>query len=643
MTIFLRPDVWQAALLAFLVAAVATPLVRAGARRIGMVAAPKSDRWHRRPTALLGGVAIYVAVVSVTVWQFSYPVFHRYIFPASTLLFLIGIVDDIINLKPYQKLVGQIVGASIVVYAGLVLPWTSSLALNSAITVFWLIGITNAMNMLDNMDGLAGGIAAIASIFLALNFFSLGQTVEGTVAIILAGALCGFLLFNSQPASIFMGDCGSMFIGFFLASTALLTTTSGRTRSFLPILAVPVLTLVIPIFDTTLVTLWRKLAGRSASQGGRDHTSHRLVALGLSERRAVWLLYTLATAAGFLALKVRDWSLHESVVAILGFTVVLTLIGVYLSGVKVYPPNAELPHRPIVSFLIDLSYKRRIFEALLDVTLIGLAYYGAWTLRFGRLAPDDPYFSMMIRTLPIVIGMKMAVFLFSGVYRGLWRYIGVHDVARIVKSVTLASIVVTVALLFVFRQYTISRGVMLLDLLLLAVLMVGSRVAFRVARRLLPTRRPAVGRPVLIYGAGDAGELLLRELFNNDSLGYDAVAFLDDDPKKLGKVIHGRRVYSGDSLRAVAESLGAQEVLISTAKLPERRREEIIEECNAAAIPLREMRIQLVTISSWERDPLADETEMARTAAPILHVRSHGSTHLVDDELIVRADARSHS
>src|SRR6185312_13029571 len=155
---------------------------------------------------------------------------------------------------------------------------------NMVITIFWLIGITNAINLLDNMDGLATGIAAIASAFLTLNFITANHPTETLMLAVFTGALLGFLVYNSNPASIFMGDSGSMFIGFFLAAAALINVAGGRSRSFLPVLAVPILVLFIPIFDTTFVTVLRKLSGRAASQGGRDHTSHRLVALGMSER-----------------------------------------------------------------------------------------------------------------------------------------------------------------------------------------------------------------------------------------------------------------------------------------------------------------------------------------------------------------------
>ena len=144
---------------------------------------------------------------------------------------LVGLVDDVIHIKPYQKLIGQILGSAFVVYYGLSLPWTGSVLLNMALAIFWLIGITNAINLLDNMDGLASGIAIIAAGFLALSFVNSGQYTEAMVMLVFAGGLLGFLVYNSNPASIFMGDCGSMFVGFFLASSALMHLSGGRSRS----------------------------------------------------------------------------------------------------------------------------------------------------------------------------------------------------------------------------------------------------------------------------------------------------------------------------------------------------------------------------------------------------------------------------
>src|ERR671919_742513 len=405
------PRTLLAVAVAFVLALLLTPLVRAFARRVGMVAVPKTDRWHKKPTAMLGGIVIWLTVVLAYFIFIPLTVYGPVILLASTFLFLVGLVDDVLHIKPYQKLIGQILGSALVVYYGLSLPWTGSVLLNMALAIFWLIGITNAINLLDNMDGLASGIAIIAAGFLALSFVNTGQITEALIMLIFAAALLGFLVYNSNPASIFMGDCGSMFVGFFLASSALINVSGGRSRSLVPVLAVPILILFIPIFDTTFVTVLRKLSGRAASQGGRDHTSHRLVALGMSERRAVLMLYGFATVSGLLALLVQKARLDISLAAIAGFTIVLTLVGVYLAGVKVYDKSDEelaLKEKPLYVFLVDVSYKRRIFEVLLDVVLVILSYWTAYAINFP---PTSPAWDLFIRTLPVLVFVKMAVFL----------------------------------------------------------------------------------------------------------------------------------------------------------------------------------------------------------------------------------------
>src|SRR5215471_19190782 len=244
----LKPSNIIVPLVSFALAAGLTLVVRSLAPRWGFVARPKTDRWHKRPTAMLGGVAIWLAVIVTYLTLMPHTSASWVVIAAASFLFLVGLVDDWLHIKPYQKLIGQVVGAAMVVNYGLVLPWTRSLSANLVITIFWLIGITNAINLLDNMDGLATGIAAIASGFLTLNFINSGQPNEATMLAVFAAALVGFLVYNSNPASIFMGDCGSMFIGFFLASAALVNVTGGRSR-FITVLAVPILVLFIPIFD----------------------------------------------------------------------------------------------------------------------------------------------------------------------------------------------------------------------------------------------------------------------------------------------------------------------------------------------------------------------------------------------------------
>jgi UDP-GlcNAc:undecaprenyl-phosphate GlcNAc-1-phosphate transferase len=412
---------------------------------------------------------------------------------------------------------------------------------------------------------------------------------------VFAAALVGFLAYNSNPATIFMGDCGSMFIGFFLASAALMSASGARSRSFMVVLAVPVLILLIPIFDTTFVTILRKLSGRSASQGGRDHTSHRLVALGMTERRAVWMLYGFAGLSGVLALLVSRTDLDVSIAAIVGFTIVLALLGVYLAGVKVYEEEEVLKARekPLVAFFIDLSYKRRIFEVMLDLVLIILSYYSAYTLLFGPIAETGAW-NLFLRTVPVLVCVKMFAFLAAGVYRGLWRYISVDGIVVFAKAVLLGSVGSVLALLVAFRFEGLSRAVFVLDTMILFMMLAGSRFAFRLFRHALPVHEARGARRVLIYGAGDGGELLLREVLSNRELQLTPVGFVDDDPHKKGKVIHGLRVFGGNgSLRSICEEQRVAEVLISSTQISEERLATILQDCELAHVTLKRMRIQI--------------------------------------------------
>jgi UDP-GlcNAc:undecaprenyl-phosphate GlcNAc-1-phosphate transferase len=548
---------------------------------------------------MLGGAAIWLSVIIISSVFSLYGTYGKWILLASTFLFLVGLVDDLFHIKPYQKLIGQILGSAYVVYYGLSLPWTGSVLLNMLLAIFWLIGVTNAINLLDNMDGLASGIAIIAAGFLALSFVNTGQFTEALILLVFAASLIGFLFYNSNPASIFMGDCGSMFVGFFLASSALINVSGGRSRSFLPVLAVPILVLFIPIFDTTFVTVLRKLSGRSASQGGRDHTSHRLVALGMSERHAVWMLYGFAALSGVLAILVQRARLDVSLAAIAGFTIVLTLIGVYLAGVKVYDETEEemaLKEKPLYAFLVDVSYKRRIFEVLLDVVLVILSYWAAYAINFP---PNSPAWKLFIRTLPVLVFMKMSVFLVMGVYRGLWRYTSMSDLIVFGKAVVLSSVASLLLILFAFRFEGFSRKVFIIDLVLMFLFLAGSRMAFRLFRQLLPAVSEQNGKRVLIYGAGDGGELLLRELRNNRELQLAPIGFLDDDPAKSGKVIHGLRVFGGNGdLDTVCSQHEVDEIVISSMKMTEERIQEVLRCCEERNIKVKRMRITMEDLTS---------------------------------------------
>lgn len=582
-------------LVAAILSVICTFAVRSFAVRRGYVAKPKSDRWHKRPTAMLGGVAI---LISTTVVYFSLVPLTReslVVIGGSGFLFLVGLVDDLVGIRPYQKLIGQLIGAGILVLSGLKLPLTGFEIVDIWLTVFWVIGITNAINLLDNMDGLAAGISAIAAFSLALNFASNGLTNELLLASAFIGALVGFLIFNFNPASIFMGDCGSMFIGFLLSGSVLLNQVGGRSRGIVAILAVPVLILFVPIFDTTFVTVLRKLWGRKASQGGRDHTSHRLVALGLSERTAVLMLYGFAAGAGALALSVGQIGVIKSFALIGFFTLVLVIIGVYLSKVKVYEVEEEdqaAAENAVFAFLINVSHKRRLFEVFLDAFLITLAYYSSFAL--FRLFENDSNWGLFLKTLPLLILIKLGAFLGVGVYRGLWRYTSIGDLITITKGVLLGSILSVLTILLIYRFQGFSRTVFILDGLILLIAVVGSRVAFRVIRQILPVPVSAEGRKVLIYGAGDGGEMVLRELHNNPEWNYQPIGFLDDDPVKRDKVIHGLKVFDGNgSLSDICEQKGIDEILISVRNMRPEQLKRLREICRDTNVALKRAQMKI--------------------------------------------------
>ena len=584
------------AIVSVLLSVLLTYLVREFARKKGIVAKPKSDRWHKKPTAMLGGLAIFLTTIIASLLFIPQTQESWVILGGSSLMFLLGLVDDILHIKPYQKLIGQFLSAAIVIGFGLVLPWTEYQIVNIAITGFWLIGITNAINLLDNMDGLAAGIAAIAALALAVGVSGDASAIEVLILSAFVGALVGFLVFNSNPASIFMGDCGSLFVGFLLASSVMLNQTGGRSRSVFTILAVPVLILFVPIFDTTFVTVLRKLAGRKASQGGRDHTSHRLVALGLTERSAVFLLYGLAILAGVISILVRQLGTVQSIALVSLFTIILTIIGVYLAKVKVYEEQEEalaLQQKAAFGFLLNLSHKRRIFEVFLDAGLITLAYYGSYILLWGNFE-DGENWGLFIKSLPILIVIKLSAFLVAGVYRGIWRYTSVDDLLTFLRGVILGSVTSVLAILLLYRFVGFSRTLFLVDGVLLLIAISASRMAFRLFRQLIPHQSVRDGRRILIYGAGDGGELVLRELKNNPQWNYKPIGFIDDDPLKKGKLIHGLRVFGGNgSLESICRETDVEEILISSHHISSTRLSEIREICLNTNVVLKRASLKI--------------------------------------------------
>jgi UDP-GlcNAc:undecaprenyl-phosphate GlcNAc-1-phosphate transferase len=535
-----------------------TPLVRALAIRRGAVATPMADRWHKKPTAMFGGIAIFLGFSISVLFQHDFspllssgadnPIHTPLRFVAvvslgASGLFVLGLLDDILSIKPQSKLIGQILVASMVALLGYRLMWFTSLTLDTMVTIVWIVGVTNAFNLIDNMDGLCAGVAAIAAMGLAALFWH-SHPMAASCALALVGALAGFLLYNFNPASIFMGDCGSLPIGFILSMLSLYYPETGLGHTMARY-AVPILILMVPILDTTLVSLIRVLSGRSASTGGKDHTSHRLVLIGFSEKSVVLFLYGIGGISAVAAYFVHSTDSLSSPAVIIPVVLALLLMGIYLAQLRIYPEKefSVLRDKTFTPVLVELTYKRQLLLVVMDFGLIAFSYYLSYRLRFDYDA-FIVFFKIFLQSLPAVIACKIAAFFALGVYRGIWGHMSSNDVYVALKASSIATLLTIAVVTFVYRFESFSKGIFVIDWLLTTAFLLGTRGSFRLFQDTLK-RRNLSGERVLIYGAGRGGEILLRELHNNPQLQILPVGFLDDDPLKKGRKLLGYPIVGG--------------------------------------------------------------------------------------------------
>ncbi len=295
-------DIFGAFFIALIISYGFTPLARQIAFKIKLVDHPNSKKSHAHPIPLLGGLSIFLAFFAGVLFttNINNPIYGILI--GGIILLGLGIIDDKLGMMPRMKLSGQILAALIAYKMGVRVITFEDYYLSMFFTVFWIVGITNAFNLLDNLNGLSSGIAGISAVFFGIMALLDSQIYIAILSFALAGACFGFLKHNFPKASIFMGDSGSMFLGFALASIAILG--SWETDKISLSLSLPVLILGYPIFDTTLVTFLRLREKRSIFLGGKDHSSHILASLRFKKKRAVLLIYTISVLLGVSALLV---------------------------------------------------------------------------------------------------------------------------------------------------------------------------------------------------------------------------------------------------------------------------------------------------------------------------------------------------
>ena len=566
---------------AFVLAVVFTKVAIAICLKAGHVAPP--DPWHDKPIALSAGTAVWAAFTILAVVLTPLNIWTLAIIGGSGAMFAVGLFDDIKPFRANMKFMLQLVISAAVAALGVKVGIISVPVIAIPLTIFWMVGLTNAVNLIDNMDGLSPGVSAIAALFLGILAVMNGDLSVAALSFSLAGACAGFLIFNLPPARAFLGDAGSLFLGFCLASIGILSTWQ-EASSLLLTLALPVLVLWIPIFNTTFVTVTRILLKVPISKGQGDHINYRLLAHGLSAKHAVVLVYGLAIAGGGLAMLYTRMDNHIAVAVAIVATVLVFILGAFLFEGDISSLYAKFEIESDDRWAQSIRRYRSFGMMLVDVGLISAAYFGAYLIRFEGNIPDSQFETFM-GTLPIFLAVRLVFLVLFSMYERYWRYVSVTDLVVLTQAVILSSLV-QVGLVLMFRIPAFSRSVMILDALLVFLALGGVRMSTRVLRNYVHTFRAQVpGMATLVVGAGDAGELAIRELRNNASQDLRPVGVLDDDSGKLRMKLHGVEVVGTiEAMAEVVDRLGISNVLLAIPSASRARKDAILLAADALGL-----------------------------------------------------------
>jgi UDP-GlcNAc:undecaprenyl-phosphate GlcNAc-1-phosphate transferase len=334
-------------------------------------------------------------------------------------------------------------------------------------------------------------------------------------------------------------------LGFTLAVLAI--ARQPQASNVFAVMGVPTLLFMLPILDTTLVTITRLLRGQSPSRGGRDHTSHRLIAFGLTERQAVLALYVVALMSGLAGLILETIDYWLSLVLVPLIVLVFAIFAAYLGRLKVVVTEKHSEPGALSRMLVELTYRRRLLEITLDLLLISIAFYMSFLVYQG-FHMSDAYLELFQRTLPLAISTAYISFFGFGVYRGVWRYVGLDDLIRFIKSI--ASTVTLLFLVdFIFlRGEDLPLSIYLFYAVFLFLGLSTTRSSFKILDQASSQQRSMKEERVLIYGAGDAGEMAARWILMNPELGFHTIGFIDDDLLISGRQIHGIEILGGHEI-----------------------------------------------------------------------------------------------
>lgn len=586
-----------------------TPAVMKLGFALGLVDQPDERRIHVRPTPRCGGISVFIAysltVIILSSTSIAFPSINEAtrnwilaVLPASLPLIFLGIMDDRWEVKPLIKFLGQILVGLLAWDQGLNLGRMLGVHLHAgldvAATVFLYVAAMNAYNLIDGMDGVAGGLGAITSLGLGALNLILGNEGMAVMCLTLTGACLGFLRYNFHPARIFLGDTGSMYIGFMLMSLTLVAQS--RTTAVI-MLIIPLLTMGVPMIDTGLA-IWRRSVRRAmdpeklgrVSTADRDHLHHRLARKGLTQRRVAVILYVIQATIfciGLLWIFMQNYRIAIFTIAFFaGSYVVLR----YLASLELNDSGRWIVdgiRRPGRMQLYS-SFMPVVDIIILSVALLGLSWL---------LVEDFPKLTIgrLIRqTAPPLVGGPMILIWACRFYRLQWTRARAIDFFSLGTIITIG-VLVGIAISPLPLQHT-DRETILFAMILLT-LSVPPMVLFRAFPRLVQDMLQYHDRKnishsdstlsrVLIYGAGYGYTLISRaESFDDSSRkrNYCLVGLIDDNPYLRGRLVHGHQVLGTlDNLRELIKKKAVTEILVSTELTPENSKKlmKIADEFN---------------------------------------------------------------
>ena len=597
-----------------------TPLIRLLSVKIGAVDLPGERKIHQKPMPSAGGLVIFfssILCILITLSSGFASDYFRFLSSGKWIGALIGAViilglglfDDIRRLNYASKALIQMLAGLLLVAVGfeikvLSLPFTSRVLelgyFSIPFTILWIMGITNALNLIDGLDGLAAGVALIAcGTIFSISILN-GNAQSALLCALLGGSILGFLRYNFYPASIFLGDSGSLFLGYCLSLISIEGSYKGA--AILSIM-VPLLALGVPIIDTLLAMVRRFFKGlRLVSstdshyhflgmfKADRDHIHHRLLQIGLSQQKVVLMMYGLGVILGLGAISTLFLKNRN-----IGFLLLAILIAIY-GGIKKLGYN-ELGVVKGSTFLPVFSLpmvNRRIFHVFFDVIFISLAYAGALIFKYEG-ASYEFLKSFAFETFPLILLTKVAVFYFGGVYRRSWGYTNVADGIMLFRVILLSS-VLSYVLSNLILPVSISFRIFVIDFFLLSLLAGGSRLSFRVLDY-FQLEEKKTGERTIIYGAGKGGAFALREFLSNTSLHLLPIGFIDDEQKMAGKIINGYPILGTiENLPALLETYHPSQVIVSSLKIPSAKIQALKLFCENNDIQLKRFTVGLEEI-----------------------------------------------